>query len=467
MVNSQRAPSIESQWPPPPPANETCAERDARVAKELEARRVSEGIDRSIEAERIEKKKQKPAVTILLLGQAESGKSTMLKNIQLHFAPNAFQAEVEAWRAIIYLNVTRTVNFILDAVQKRATTSVPPSSNSRLSSTFPETKPVRLSTASSRNPSDFLRLRLTLSPLRNVEEILSRRLAADELPPVHGLRSASEVSVRSGSRWKHFFRGNSSSNRRDDAGLEDSQRVIEACKSDIDALWACDAVQEWLKLEDVSLPEQSGYFLSEMNRIAAPDYQPTQNDILRARMHTVGVEQHRISPERGDNSLDWLVCDVGGAMGQRAAWAPYFDNVQVIIFVAPISAFDQNLAEDPNTNRLADTFELWKRVCSNRLLAHAQLILMLNKKDVLADKLYSGIRFAEHVPSYRGENDVDEVCNYLLHKFISQHKGCTANKKREVKHYFTCALDTRATAKVLAEIQSSILLNSLHRSYVV
>ena len=37
-------------------------------------------------------------------GQAESGKSTMLKNFQLHFAPNAFTAEVRGpfislWRA--------------------------------------------------------------------------------------------------------------------------------------------------------------------------------------------------------------------------------------------------------------------------------------------------------------------------------------------------------------------------------
>jgi hypothetical protein len=35
-----------------------------------------------------------------------------------------------------------------------------------------------------------------------------------------------------------------------------------------------------------------------------------------------------------------------------AAWAPFFDDVNAIIFLAPISCFDQVLAEDPSINRL-------------------------------------------------------------------------------------------------------------------
>jgi hypothetical protein len=35
-----------------------------------------------------------------------------------------------------------------------------------------------------------------------------------------------------------------------------------------------------------------------------------------------------------------------------AAWVPYMDDVDAIIFLAPISCFDQVLAEDPKVNRL-------------------------------------------------------------------------------------------------------------------
>ena len=35
-----------------------------------------------------------------------------------------------------------------------------------------------------------------------------------------------------------------------------------------------------------------------------------------------------------------------------AAWVPFFDDMNAIIFLAPISCFDQALAEDPSVNRL-------------------------------------------------------------------------------------------------------------------
>ena len=39
--------------------------------------------------------------------------------------------------------------------------------------------------------------------------------------------------------------------------------------------------------------------------------------------------------------VDWIIYDVGGARGQRQSWAPYFDDINSIIFLAPVSAFDQ------------------------------------------------------------------------------------------------------------------------------
>ncbi len=35
-----------------------------------------------------------------------------------------------------------------------------------------------------------------------------------------------------------------------------------------------------------------------------------------------------------------------------ATWVPYFDDVDAIIFLAPICAFDQVLVEDRTVNRL-------------------------------------------------------------------------------------------------------------------
>lgn len=61
---------------------------------------------------------------------------------------------------------------------------------------------------------------------------------------------------------------------------------------------------------------------------------------------------------------------------QRHAWYPYFDDINAIIFLAPINCFDERLAEDRRVNRLQDSLQLWKAVCSTKLLANVQLILV-------------------------------------------------------------------------------------------
>lgn len=89
---------------------------------------------------------------------------------------------------------------------------------------------------------------------------------------------------------------------------------------------------------------------------------------------------------------------------QRAQWASYFDDVNAIIFLAPINCFDERLAEDRTVNRLDDSVHLWKLVCANKLLARTELVLFLNKCDLLAKKLKSGVRFKDYVRDY-GEQD--------------------------------------------------------------
>ena len=56
-----------------PPPNETPEQRQIRLTREAEAKRVSMAIDASIKAER-QVRRRKRIVRLLLLGQSESGK---------------------------------------------------------------------------------------------------------------------------------------------------------------------------------------------------------------------------------------------------------------------------------------------------------------------------------------------------------------------------------------------------------
>ena len=68
--------------------------------------------------------------------------------------------------------------------------------------------------------------------------------------------------------------------------------------------------------------------------------------------------------------------------------------------VSPVSVFDQRLEEDSSVNRLEDSITLWKSICSSKILAKTQLILFLNKCDILSRKLKRGIKVNKHIPSF-------------------------------------------------------------------
>lgn len=84
--------------------------------------------------------------------------------------------------------------------------------------------------------------------------------------------------------------------------------------------------------------------------------------------------------------------------------------MDAIIFLAPISSFDERLREDRRVNRLEDTYTLWQTLCSLQMLSKTQIILFLNKCDLLEQKLRSGVQVRTHVPSFGDRsNDVETV----------------------------------------------------------
>ena len=116
---------------------------------------------------------------------------------------------------------------------------------------------------------------------------------------------------------------------------------------------------------------------------------------------------------------EWQIYDVGGSRSSRASWAPFFDDMDAIIFLAPISVFDERLLEDGSVNRLQDSYELWKQVTANKVLANTQIILFLNKYDLLVKKLKRGVKVRDYISSYAGRENTPEAaikcrCQWLV-----------------------------------------------------
>lgn len=169
-------------------------------------------------------------------------------------------------------------------------------------------------------------------------------------------------------------------------------------------------------LLDSGASDSTVYFLENLDRITSTDYQPSDQDVLHARVRTVGVTEEVFTI---DQSNKLRVYDVGGGLSQRHVWSSYMEDfgISAILFLAPLSAFDQRLTEDPRINRLADSLDLFEQIVENPQLRNVTLVLFLNKMDLLEAKLKSGIRVKDHFTSYKGRNEYEDVWRWFRKKF--------------------------------------------------
>ncbi|KAJ7145395.1 guanine nucleotide binding protein, alpha subunit [Mycena crocata] len=474
-----------------PPEGETVEQCEVRVLLEKEAKQISDSIDEQLSREKAQEKKGPRPVKVLLLGQSESGKSTTLKrreDFQLMYDSKAFRAERASWRAIVQLNVVRSIHVILDVITR--------AQNRR---SHDEARPPESPTVD----DDLLALKMRLSPLIQVEEVLMQRLIPSgpdrsdaarlaqltNIPYSERPRNVNrEVAVNSATQWKDVFTRLVSSDKDsfdsekaiDWEDPNDPGVVLHALAEDMKALWNNQTVQALLVRQNLRLQEAAGFFLDCLDEVTSLRYIPSDDHILRARLKTLGVSEHRIKMTSGGMtgsiSRDWRIYDVGGhrslrGKGHRRAgvlvtyfWGdqrpgvpPYFMDMSAIIFLAPISAFDQVLAEEPRVNRLADSVNLWTTIVSNKLLANTNIILFLNKIDIMKSKLESGIKLADYVNSYgKRPNDLESASNYLRKKFAGIQRENSPSHRVFYCH-LTTVTDPKSTQYILANIKDMLM----------
>ncbi|KAI0305474.1 G-protein alpha subunit [Multifurca ochricompacta] len=425
------------------------------VVENDQARRVSKAIDDDIKREREQikkRQKQRKDVKVMLLGQAESGKSTLQKQFQLYHASQTLDRERPSWRPIVYFNAIKAVRTILDELDWDFTTHANREDEAYLDPNW---------------PAQISRIRHKLLPLITIEDSLASELSSGVT--VAGGRSG--VFVRAG--WQSVvtstrswpvadMHGGNSSGQGVVANM--AARLLAELQYDAAELWQHPAVKTLLRMRRLRLDESAAFFLDEVHRISEPDYLPTTDDILHVRLQTLGVTEHSFDINFGGNHYTWILYDVGGA---RHAWVPYFDDATAIIFLAPISAFDQYLEEDPRTNRIDDSLQLFTSTCSNKLLKNSSMVLMLNKTDLLKKKLQAGVMVKKYITSYgERENRYEDVAEYFRAHFAQVHKR-KGVQKQELYIHFTSMLDVRATQRIIVDINEAIIKSYLGQSMLV
>ncbi|KAG0711049.1 Guanine nucleotide-binding protein G(s) subunit alpha [Chionoecetes opilio] len=127
-------------------------------------------------------------------------------------------------------------------------------------------------------------------------------------------------------------------------------------------------------------------FLDQVHTVRRPDYTPTEQDILRCRVLTLGIFETRFQVDK----VNFHMFDVGGQRDERRKWIQCFNDVTAIIFVTACSSYNMVLREDPSQNRLRESLDLFRSIWNNRWLRTISVILFLNKQDLLAEKIVAG-----------------------------------------------------------------------------
>ncbi|KAJ7484519.1 G-protein alpha subunit-domain-containing protein [Mycena latifolia] len=366
-------------------------------------------------------------IRFLLLGQSESGKSTLLRQFERLYAPERFERERMQWRGIVQLNIVKSMRTVLGAVDPAAPTSTPDSEAH--------------SQAVGAKLDSIKNLRAALP---DVEDILKRTSLTENTAIQPAEIRSDQISAETGLTLQTA-----------------TQSVLNTLCGDMVRLWSDPHVQATLQAKEIELEDNPGFFLYDLPRVTAVDYVPSDDEVMKARLETTGPVEH-VFKIRGSDT--WSIVDVGGSRTQRHKWLSFFQNVNVILFFAPMSCFDQYLDEDGSVNRLEDSWTLWREICSNILLAQVDLILFLNKYDIFSRKLKAGIQLSKFIAEYKDRsNDVQTASAYLRNKFTGIHQKHSP-APRHLHSFFTSMTDAPSSVNVISNVREMVTQQNLASS---
>jgi len=222
---------------------------------------------------------------------------------------------------------------------------------------------------------------------------------------------------------------------------------------DIKLLWGDAGIQkaygERNKL--YQLNDSAAYFFGEVDRLIPENYIPNEQDVLRARVRSTGIEE----AEFEFDDMSFCMLDVGGQRSERRKWIHCFDSVTAVLFCAAMADYDQVLREDATQNRMKESLQLFDEICNSPWFAETAFILFLNKKDLFEEKIKTedgAAGLKEIFPDYSGAKDYKEGATFIENMFKEKN---TSN--RVIYTHQTCAIDTRNVEIVFSAVRETLL----------
>ncbi|GBE78577.1 Guanine nucleotide-binding protein alpha-2 subunit [Sparassis crispa] len=241
----------------------------------------------------------------------------------------------------------------------------------------------------------------------------------------------------------------------DAADLRDGEPFPPAYYEPLKRLWEDPSVQKaWDRGNEAAIPDNLLYYFSDLGRLFEPTYVPSEQDIVRARVRTIGITETVFHLH--DHEL--LMVDVGGQKSERRKWIHCFQDVTSILFLVSLSGYDQCLIEDKDANQMQDAMTIWDSICHSQWFKQTSIILFLNKNDLFEQKVkHSDIK--NFFPDFDGEpGDAHAGRDYFKKRFAKLAQKANA-REREIYIHVTTATDTVMLKVVMAAVEGKSILS--------
>ena len=227
----------------------------------------------------------------------------------------------------------------------------------------------------------------------------------------------------------------------------------------IKALWADAGVKTAFEQSSkYQLIDSAAYYFDQIDRIAASNFVPNEQDVLRSRAKTTGIIEIEFEVEK----TKFRMVDVGGQRSERKKWMHCFQEVTAVIFCVALSEYDLKLQEDDTTNRMMESLKLFKEICNSKWFTDTSMILFLNKKDLFAEKIKK-VDLKTAFPEYSGGLDYQAAVDFIRDKFVAQNE----NPSKNIYPQVTCATDTDNVHVVFNAVKDTILRKALDSAGII
>ncbi|KAJ3297977.1 Guanine nucleotide-binding protein G(i) subunit alpha-2 [Rhizoclosmatium sp. JEL0117] len=375
---------------------------------------------KEIDKQLIEEKSKKE-IKILLLGTAETGKSTVLKQLRIIHGGGFNDEDTQLFRCAVRKNIFDTATILVDAMAKL-----------KIPYGFDKSKldPVLFPSA---------------GKTRDTDGVTSTTGSGDLLAMKKGSPIAAEaarlfdVSEYMGENVEKMKQAVGKVKETVDPSFKEPLGVDLA--QAIKLIWADTGVQYCFSRNNEFQIVDLSYFMKDIDSFNRSDYAPTNQDILASRIMTSGVNETKVV--------------IKGTIF-KVKWIHVFDNVSAIFFLMDLSSFNLFTVEDVNVNRIVESITVFSFICNHASFKKSAIVVFMNKIDLLKDKLESEF-VADYFPEFTGQNDYKDASKFFAEKVASFNKV----PERQLYFHYTQANDTGKMKIVLATVIESILVNNL------